>query len=234
MVDSSNYRLICESPLNDGPMEVIWEERALNKPKQLYVTGPYMGAGVVNKNKRMYLAEEMRSEINNFINDKVKRGISTGQLNHPEHANIDLKEAAHLITDMWEDNNVWYGKSKILVGTPNGDLLKSLIDNGVAIGMSSRCLGQLSESTNGYSTVHNMKMITVDAVADPSFDKAFVNGVCESKQFVCESNGSIKMIDCYKQLDKKLSRLPQGNTNSYLKDAMIEFIHNFNNAVSSK
>lgn len=227
MVSTNNFKLICEAPMSESPMEVLWEEQTLNKPKQLFVTGPYMGAGIVNKNNRMYLVEEMRNEVNRFIDDKVKRHTATGQLNHPAHAQIDLKEAAHLITDMWEDNNVWYGKSKILNDTPNGELLKSLINNGVTIGMSSRCLGQLEKGSK-FDTVHNMKMVTVDAVADPSFEAAFVNGICESKQFVCECDGSFKMIDCYTALDSTLNRLPRANQNAYLKDAMIEFINNFN------
>lgn len=225
---SNNFKLICEAPLNEGPMEVLWEEHSLNKPKQLFVTGPYMGAGMVNKNNRMYLAEEMRREIGSFIEDKVSKGRATGELNHPDHAQIDLKQACHLITDLWEDNNVWYGKSKVLDGTPNGEILKSLINNGVSIGMSSRCLGQLAETNNGYSTVHNMKMITVDAVADPSFDKAFVNGILESKQFVCECDGSFRVEEIYNNVEKTLENLPRANQNAAIVQAMKEFMASFN------
>lgn len=226
MITSGSYSLICEAP-DDQPLELVREERSINKPACLYVQGPYMGGGVVNKNKRLYPIEEMRNEVNNFIITKVNRNQATGELNHPQHANLDLKEAAHLITKMWEDNNVWYGKSKILNDTPNGELLKSLLNNGVAIGMSSRCLGQLSEG-NGYSTVHNMKMVTVDAVADPSFDKAFVNGILESKQFVCECDGSIRMENLYNDTERRLSDLPRGGQNAYIKNIMIDFIRSFN------
>ena len=228
MVTSESYSLICESPDETQPLEVVREEKSLNKPGCLYVQGPYMGGGVVNKNNRLYPIEEMRIEVNNFIINKVNKHQATGELNHPEHANLDLKQAAHLITKMWEDNNVWYGKSKILNDTPNGELLKSLLNNGVAIGMSSRCLGQLSESGEGYSTVHNMKMITVDAVADPSFDKAFVNGILESKRFVCECDGSIRMENLYNSTEDKLRHLPRGGQNQFIKECMIEFIKSFN------
>lgn len=226
------FKLICESPDERVPLEVIHEEHSLNKPKILYVQGPYMGAGVVNKNNRLYPVDEMRREVNNFIETKVKKRQATGELNHPAHANLDLERACHLITDMWEDNNIWYGKSRILNDTPHGELLKSLINNGVAIGMSSRCLGQLSESSNGYSTVHNMKMITVDAVADPSFDKAFVNGVLESKQFVCESNGSYRMESCYNDMEKSLNNLPRANQNDAIVDIMKDFLRSFNESLN--
>jgi hypothetical protein len=225
---STAYKLICETPADQMPVEVLWEEDSLNKPKNLFVQGPYMGGGIVNKNKRLYPVDEMRMEVTNFINDKVKKNIATGELNHPDHANLDLKQAAHLITQMWEDNNVWYGKSKVLNDTPNGELLKSLLKNGVAIGMSSRCLGQLSESGQGYSTVHNMKMVTVDAVADPSFDKAFVNGILESKQFVCESDGSFRIESCYNNLESALDDMPRGQRDNYIVNAVKEFLKSFN------
>lgn len=225
---STAYKLICETPDEREPVEILWEEESLNKPKNLYVQGPYMGGGIINKNKRLYPVDEMRSEVTNFINNKVKKSIATGELNHPDHANLDLKQAAHLITDMWEDNNIWYGKSKVLNDTPNGELLKSLLKNGVAIGMSSRCLGQLSESGEGYSTVHNMKMVTVDAVADPSFDKAFVNGILESKQFVCESDGSFRIESCYNNFENSLNDLPRGQQENYIVNAVKDFLKSFN------
>lgn len=228
----NSFKLICETPSETQPLEVILEEHSLNKPKVLYVQGPYMGAGVVNKNNRLYPVNEMRAEVNNFIETKVKKRQATGELNHPNHANLDLERAAHLITDLWEDNNVWYGKSRILNDTPCGELLKSLLNNGVAIGMSSRCLGQLSESSEGYATVHNMKMITVDAVADPSFDKAFVNGILESKQFVCESDGSFRMENCYNEMEKTLSDLPRGNQNEAIVNCMKEFLQSFNKSLA--
>lgn len=226
---SSSYKLICEAPQEQQPLEVFCEEYSLNKPKVLYVKGPYMGGGVVNKNNRLYPVDEMRTEVNNFIETKVKKHQATGELNHPNHANLDLKAAAHLITDMWEDNNIWYGKSRILNGTPNGELLKSLINNGVTIGMSSRCLGQLSENSEGYSTVHNMKIITVDAVADPSFDKAFVNGILESKEFVCEADGSFRVESLYNNTEKALNNLPRANQNNAIVDIMKSFLQSFNN-----
>lgn len=228
MVASTAYKLICEAPDETQPLEVIWSEETIRKPKQLYVTGPYMGGGIVNKNSRLYPIEEMRSEVNNFIETKVKNRQAIGELNHPTHANLDLKAAAHLITEMWEDNNIWYGKSKVLNDTPNGELLKSLLNNGVAIGMSSRCLGQLTESGQGYSLVENMKMVTVDAVADPSFDKAFVNGILESKEFVCTSDGSFTMESIYNKAEDKLNNLPKANQNAFIKQAMIDFLRGFN------
>lgn len=98
-----------------------------------------------------------------------------------------------MVVELKEDNNVWYGKSKVLVGTPKGDLLKSLLNNGVQVGMSSRCLGQLTETSEGYSRVSNLRMVAIDAVSDPSFSSAYVDGILESAQFVCESDGSIRM-----------------------------------------
>lgn len=221
------HKLICETLDNTPPVEILWEEESLNAPKSLYVQGPYMGAGIVNKNGRFYPIEEMRREMDVFIATKVKKMTATGELNHPQSATLSLKDAAHLITSLYEDNGVWYGKSKVLNGTPNGELLKSLLSNGVAIGMSSRCLGQLVESNEGYSIVQNMKMVTVDAVADPSFGDAWVNGILESRDFVCDIVPTTQIEETYYNFDKALAKLPRGNKNEYIKGAVIEFIKSF-------
>lgn len=222
-----SYKLICEAPDERTPLEVLMTESSLNHPREIFVKGPYMGGGIVNKNNRLYPIEEMRPAVQEFIENKVKKHTATGELNHPTHGQIDLKQAAHMIVEMYEDNGVWYGKSKILNGTPNGEMMKALLNNGVAIGMSSRCLGQIEEGST-YNIVHNMKVVTIDAVAEPSFDKAFVNGILESKEFVCEADGSFKVVNLYKEFEDKLSDLPRSGTNQYILDGVIDFLKSFN------
>ncbi len=230
MVSTTPYKLICEmpDPSRMDPLQILYEEESLHKERALYLTGPYLGSEIINRNNRLYPAEELRREVNRYTEEKIKFGRALGELNHPESASVDLGAACHLVVELKEDNNVWYGKSKVLVGTPKGDLLKSLLNNGVQVGMSSRCLGQLTETSEGYSRVSNLRMIAIDAVSDPSFSSAYVDGILESAQFVCESDGSIRMEKLYDDTSKKFANLPVGDRNDYIKRSVIDFLKSFN------
>lgn len=94
--------------------------------------------------------------------------------------------------------------------------------------MSSRCLGQLTETSEGYSRVSNLRMVAIDAVSDPSFSSAYVDGILESAQFVCESDGSIRMEKLYDDTSKKFANLPVGDRNDYIKRSVIDFLKSFN------
>merc|ERR1711998_404446 len=96
----------------------------------------------VNRNKRIYPLDEMQRETKRYENLMVKTGRAMGELNHPTTADVDLERACHLVTEMSQDGNVFYGKSKVL-STPTGLIVRSLINDGVRVGMSSRALGQL-------------------------------------------------------------------------------------------
>jgi hypothetical protein len=143
----------------------------------------------------------------------VKPGRAMGELNHPTSADVDLERACHVVTEMYEDNNVFYGKSKVL-STPCGLIVKSLINDGVKVGMSSRALGTLEES-RGCNVVRNMKLVAIDCVADPSFPKAFVNGILESKQWVLANNG--KFEEAYDTFEKTINTLPRKDLDAYLR-----------------
>ena len=119
------------------------------------------------------------------------------------------------------EGNVVRGKSKVL-STPLGEVMKSLIRDGVKMGMSSRALGQLEEK-DGVNHVSNMKLITIDAVADPSAPGAFVNGILESKSFVIKQDGRFEEV--YDIFENKLSSLPRKDVDLYLREQIILFIN---------
>ena len=161
-----------------------------------------MMAERVNKNKRMYPIDELRREVQRYNEEMVIPGRAMGELNHPATADVDLERACHMVTDLYEDNNVFYGKSKVL-STPCGLIVRSLINDGVKVGMSSRALGTLEEGSN-HNVVRNLKLVAIDCVADPSFPKAFVNGILESKQWVVAENG--KFEECLQKLHELKSQ----------------------------
>jgi hypothetical protein len=121
---------------------------------------------------------------------------------------------------MYTDGNVYVGKSKVL-STPCGLIVKSLINDGVKVGMSSRALGTLEEGTK-CNTVRNMRLIAVDCVADPSCPKAFVNGILESKQFVVAEDG--KFEELYSKFENNISSLPKKDVDKFLREQILKFI----------
>ena len=175
-------KLIAENPELLERFEIVEEQDNLKKGSSLYVKGPFIGCNQVNKNRRMYNLDETREEVNRYISEMVAPGRAMGELNHPSSAEVNLERACHLVTELYEDDNAFYGKAKVL-STPMGQILRALINDGVKVGMSTRALGSLQEESS-YNLVKNMRLVAVDAVADPSFPKAFVNGILESKQWV--------------------------------------------------
>jgi hypothetical protein len=214
-------RLIAENPDLLERFEIVEEQDNLKKGSSLYVKGPFIGCNQINKNRRMYNLDETREEVNRYISEMVTPGRAMGELNHPSSAEVNLERACHLVTELYESDNAFFGKAKVL-STPMGQILRALINDGVKVGMSTRALGSLQEESS-YNLVKNMKLVAIDAVADPSFPKAFVNGILESKQWVVSDNGKYEEI--YENFEKSIGKLPKHDMGSYLKDQILKFIN---------
>jgi len=217
---SLKLNLLVEKPSMDESFEYLEEETNLKGPNSLYIKGPYMMAEGVNKNGRKYPIDELRREVSRYNEEMVKTGRALGELNHPPTADVDLNNACHLVTELYEDNNVFMGKSKIL-STAAGGVVRALINDGVKVGMSSRALGTLEEGSS-CSIVRNMNLVAIDCVADPSFPKAFVNGILESKQWVVSHSG--KYEEAYDNFEDSLIDLPRKDVDDYLRMQIMEFI----------
>lgn len=213
-------KLITQTPIDES-LDFLIEEGNKDKPANLYVTGVYMVADEKNRNNRIYSKEEMEKEVKRYNEDFVSKNRALGELEHPQSATVNSERACHLITELKMEGNVVRGKSKVL-STPLGEVMKSLIRDGVKMGMSSRALGQLEEK-DGVNHVSNMKLITIDAVADPSAPGAFVNGILESKSFVIKQDGRFEEV--YDVFENKLSSLPRKNVDLYLREQIILFIN---------
>jgi len=215
--------LLVEKPALEDNFEYILEETNRKTPSTLYIKGPYMMAEGVNKNKRLYPIDELRGEVKRYNEEMITPGRAMGELNHPASADVDLERACHIVTELYEQDNVFFGKSKVLT-TPCGQIVRSLINDGVKVGMSSRALGTLEES-RGHNVVRNMRLVAVDCVADPSFPKAFVNGILESKQWVLADSG--KYEEAYSKFEKNIGKLPMKDVDVYLREQILKFISNF-------
>lgn len=211
--------LLVEKPIKEE-FEYIYEEQNRNTPAALFIKGPYMMAEDVNKNNRRYPKDELDREVRRYTEEMIRTQRAMGELNHPTSADVDLERACHLVTEMYTDGNVYVGKSKVL-STPCGLIVKSLINDGVKVGMSSRALGTLEEGSK-CNTVRNMRLIAVDCVADPSCPKAFVNGILESKQFVVAEDG--KFEELYSKFENNISSLPKKDVDKFLREQILKFI----------
>ena len=218
-----SLNLIVETPAPKEEFEYIVEEGNSKDKQSLFIKGPYMMAEGVNRNKRFYPRDELEREVASYNENFVKPGRAMGELNHPTTADVDLERACHLVTEMTQDGNVFYGKSKVL-STPTGLIVRSLINDGVRVGMSSRALGQLipESGSDGINRVKDFKLVAIDCVADPSFPKAFVNGILESKQYVVNKYGQFE--ETYDRFEQNISTMPLKNKDQFLRDNIIKFL----------
>ena len=142
--------------------------------KDLHMKGIFIQGGVKNANQRVYPVEEIGRAVTT-LNEQIAEGYSVcGEVDHPEGLNINLDRVSHLITDMWMDGANGYGKLKILP-TPMGDLVKTMLESGVKLGVSSRGSGDVDATGN----VNGFEIITVDVVAQPSAPGAYPTPIYE-------------------------------------------------------
>jgi hypothetical protein len=126
-----------------------------------------------------------------------------------------------MVTELKQNGNIFEGKSRIL-STPMGQIVRSLILDGVKLGVSSRALGRL-DSDGQYNRVSDFRLVAVDVVADPSVPTAFVNGILESKKWVLAESGEFEPF--YDTFEKAISKLPNKERDAYLKEQFITFIN---------
>ena len=164
-------------------VEVIVEQR--NGQKHLYIEGIFLQGDIKNRNGRMYPCETLAKEVGRYNENFVQKGRALGELGHPDGPSINLDRVSHKITSLRQEGTNFIGRAQIL-STPMGNIAKSLLDEGVKLGVSSRGMGSLREDRNGIKVVGEDFMLATaaDIVADPSAPDAFVNGIMEGKEWV--------------------------------------------------
>jgi hypothetical protein len=169
-----------------------------NGSKSHYISGIFMQGDVKNRNGRVYPSAILEKEMKRYNEQFVKTKRALGELGHPDGPQINGDRVSHLITEMKREGSNFVGKAKIL-GTPMGNIVKTFIDEGVKIGVSTRGLGSVQQK-NGIMEVQNdFHLATVDIVTDPSGPDCFVEGILENTQYYFDiataswrpSNGAI-------------------------------------------
>ena len=176
--------------------------------KKLYIEGTFLVGDAVNKNNRMYKMGTLRNEVARYTEEFINTNRALGELGHPDTPSINLERVSHKIISLKENGNTFYGKALIL-GTPYGKIVENFISNDISVGVSSRALGSLVQTKEGYNLVQDdLRLATAaDIVADPSAPGAFVNGIMEGKEWVWD-NGILKeaKVDKYRRYMDEATR----------------------------
>ena len=155
--------------------------------KKLFIEGVFLQGNIQNRNGRMYPVDTLSREVGRYNESFVNKGRALGELGHPEGPTVNLDRVSHKITSLVQEGNNFKGRAQIL-STPMGKIASSLIGEGVTLGVSSRGVGSLQTTNEGYKIVgEDFQLATAaDIVADPSAPDAFVNGIMEGKEWVWE------------------------------------------------
>ena len=177
-----------------------------NGKKSMYIEGVFLQADMKNRNGRVYPMETLRREVGRYSENHITSGRALGELGHPEGPTVNLDRVSHKIVSLKESGSNFIGKAKIL-GTPMGKIASSLIEEGVKLGVSSRGVGSLQQTKEGYSVVgEDFQLATAaDIVADPSAPDAFVNGIMEGKEWVWE--GGILREQLAEKTERRINTL---------------------------
>ena len=158
-----------------------------NGKKDYKIRGVFLQSELQNRNGRVYPKDILEKEVKRYNAEFINKKRAFGELGHPDGPTINLDKVSHLITKLEEDGNNYVGRAKIL-STPNGQIVRNLIDDGAKLGVSSRGLGSLEQKGGSQYVKDDFQLATAgDIVADPSAPEAFVNGIMEGTEWVYEN-----------------------------------------------
>jgi hypothetical protein len=185
-------------------VEFITEGRGA--AKKMFIEGVFLQANLPNRNKRLYEMKTLEREVARYNENFICKGRALGELGHPDGPTVNLDRVSHKIISLVREGNNFRGKAQLL-STPMGKIAQSLIGEGVTLGVSSRGVGSLIRTNNGYSLVGEDFMLATaaDIVADPSAPDAFIQGIMEGKEWCW--NGGILIEKAATKTYKRINTL---------------------------
>lgn len=170
---------------NENGIKYVFEENKNDKSKNYFIEGVFLQGEIKNRNGRVYPMEVMSKEVERYTKEYIEKNRAYGELGHPDSPTINLDRVSHMIKELRLEGTNYVGKAKIM-DTPYGKIVKSLIDEGANLGVSSRGMGSLRQRNDGTQLVQDDFMLATagDIVADPSAPDAFVRGVMEGKEWM--------------------------------------------------
>ncbi len=202
-------KLITES-IDIQSLEYLSEGEGSNKVFK--IKGPMLVAEVLNGNNRKYKKPTLKREVDRFLKEPKENRI--GEWTHPQSALINRERAAIIVESLVEDGNNFIGIAKVLTKWPCGRVIYNSLEEGLKVGMSSRSLGTVDESTRYVND--NMRLVTIDGVETPSGPGCFVDGILEGKNYII--SGDIIVEQAVANLQKKLDRNGSKEISKYLKE----------------
>ena len=189
--------------------------------KKLYIEGVFLQSELKNRNGRVYPFQVLEREVGRYNEEYVKTKRALGELGHPDGPTVNLDRVSHRITELRAEGNNFMGKAQIL-DTPMGKIAKSLLGEGVQLGVSSRGMGSIDKREDTSYVMDDFMLATAaDIVADPSAPDAFVNGIMEGKEWVWD-NGILKESQV-----AKYQRYMSESTRQNLEERTLEVFKNF-------
>lgn len=196
---------------------IVVESDQSGDTKSLYMKGIFIQGGVKNANERVYPVSEIEKAVTT-LNEQITDGYSVlGEVDHPDDLKINLDRVSHMITSMWMDGANGFGKLKILP-TPMGELVKTMLQSGVKLGVSSRGSGNVNDLDG---RVSDFEIVTVDIVAQPSAPNAYPKAIYEG---VMNMKHGHKLMDIAKEArgDKKVQRYLAEEVKRLISDLKIK------------
>lgn len=201
----------------------LLEEDAAGK-KTLYLEGVYLQGNIKNRNGRVYPTEILENEVKRYTINYIDKNRAYGELGHPNSPTINLDRQSHRIISLKKEGNNFIGRAKVS-SSPNGLIVRCIVEEGGQLGMSSRGLGSLKETSNGMEVQEDFYLSTAgDIVSDPSAPEAFVNGIMENVEWVWD-DGILKshQIDVMESGKKKIRSVSK----SKIQEAKLELFSRF-------
>ncbi len=187
-----------------------------------------MVSDMQNKNDRIYPKAVLEQAVNNFVT-LVQENRALGELGHPNTPTINHDRASHLVNELSFQGKYVVGKAKVL-STPCGKIVKTFLDEGVKLGVSSRGLGSLKPNKSGLMEVQNdFRIVTVDIVSDPSGPNCFVEGIMENAEWVYGENGWQQIVA--EKVKKTIKKLPKRR---FDEGAALRLFENYLSLISQK
>lgn len=198
--------------------------------KDYFIEGIFMQGNIQNRNGRMYPVSILQKEAERYMKESVQQNRAYGELGHPQGPSINLDRVSHMIKELRQDGNNFYGRAKIM-DTPMGNIVKNLMDEGASLGVSTRGMGSIKENKQGFMEVQDdFHLATAaDIVADPSAPDAFVRGIMEGVEFWYE-DGSLKRkeVAAY-SARKNINELARSG--NLKEDKLLEVFNNYLNSI---
>ena len=209
-------KLITETIEN---VEVITEGKGADK--KLYIEGVFLQSEIKNRNGRMYPFSVLEKEVNRYNEEYVQTSRALGELGHPDGPTVNLDRVSHRITSLKAEGNNFIGRAQIM-NTPMGNIARSLLEDGVKLGVSSRGMGSIDKREDCGVVMDDFMLATAaDIVADPSAPDAFVNGIMEGKEWAWD-NGILKETKV-----AKYQRYMNESTRRNLEERTLTVFNNF-------